>query len=295
MAAPARTRDAAPGDAGAAPGGGTTRHQKETVLLSELAIRRVDPARPVELMEDVLARELGMMLAATDEFAANADDVPAGRVAAPARLVATITYDVVDGGPAKGKGIVVAVEAEIEWQAGDRLAPRENVLVERALAAGDEKRLDALVSELVLASLLQAGKGLVDKEALRQADDADVIAAVGSGDSDRMAWALDLVADRRLVSALDAVVAQLDSGEPAVRDAALRALVALGDARAVGPLVKRADFRDPERMKTIVEAVTAIGGDEAVDFLEMVATGHSDRDMRERAAEGLERLKRRNR
>ena len=42
--------------------------------------------------------------------------------------------------------------------------------------------------------------------------------------------------------------------------------------------------------RMVVEAVSAIGGDEAAEFLEYVATGHSDADLRNRAREGLERL-----
>ena len=43
-------------------------------------------------------------------------------------------------------------------------------------------------------------------------------------------------------------------------------------------------------MRLVIEAVSAIGGDEAAEFLEYVATGHSDSDLRSRAREGLERI-----
>jgi hypothetical protein len=42
----------------------------------------------------------------------------------------------------------------------------------------------------------------------------------------------------------------------------------------------------------VIEAVSTLGGEEAVDFLEFVASGHPDGKVRDRAKEGLERLKR---
>lgn len=276
------TRDA--GDAGAM----SPARPAETVLVSELAIQRVDPTSPVDIDDNLLARELGMMLAESEPFAAAAEDVPAGRLAVPARVVATINYDVVDGGPARGRAVVVAVEVMIDWKSGERLAPGENIIVERPLAAGD--RREAVIPEIIEAALFQAGKGLIEKEGLRQADDAAVLAALDVADVDQVAWALDLVAERRLRAALDRAITLLDSGDEPVRAAALRALVSLRDPRAVEPLAKRADFKDPDRLKTIIEAVTAIGGDDAAQFLELVAD-HPDADVRQRASEGLERIK----
>lgn len=264
-------------------------HPPETVLVTELAIQRVDPAQPVAVDDNLLARELGMMLAESEPFAATPDDVPAGRRAAQARVVATVNYDLAEGAGG-ARAVVVAVELTLDWQSGERLTPSENVLVERPVGAGDKR--EAVVPEVIEAALLQAGKGLIEKEALRQADDAAVLAALDHTDLDRVAWALDLVGDRRLSAGFDRAIALLDSGDEAVRTAAMRALVALRDPRAVEPLARRADFKDPARLRTIIEVVSAIGGDEAAEFLELVATGHSDPDLRQRAAEGLARLKR---
>src|SRR5687768_14237590 len=94
QAAPAR-RDAGGDDAAAQ----MSREERppETVLVTELAIQRVDPDDPVAVDDNLLARELGMMLAASEPFAATPDDVPAGRRAAQARVVATINHDIVSG------------------------------------------------------------------------------------------------------------------------------------------------------------------------------------------------------
>jgi hypothetical protein len=267
----------------------TDAQRPETVLVSELAIQRVDPAHPVPVDDNALARSLGMMLAESEPFAAAAEDVPTGRTAVPARVVATVNYDVVDGGPKKGRGVVVAAEVMIDWKGGERVSPSENVIVERALGPGDQAAV--VVPELMEAALLQAGKGLIEKEALRQAEDAAVLRALDAADVDQVAWALELVADRRLAAALDRAITLLDSGDDTVKAAALRALVSLRDPRAVEPLTKRADFKDPERLRTIIEAVTAIGGEEAAGFLELVVD-HPDPDVRKRAAEGLGRIRR---
>ncbi len=256
------------------------------------------------------------LLTSSGAFVADEAKVPAGRVPVQAEVDVTVRYDVVTapaaadakagkpGKPGKAtrpgkaglRAAMVAVEAEVDWKAsGDRPQPRENVLVERPLERGDEARLDELVFRLVADALEVAGRGLADQETLRQGDDGAVLAALGSDDADMVLWALDVSADRRLAPAFDRAVALLGATDLGVRGAALRFLVALRDPRAVQPLARRADFADPDTMRQLVEAVTAIGGPEAVEFLEMVAGGHDDRDMRERAREGLERLGRRQR
>ncbi len=290
------------------------RARPETAVLAGVQIKVVEPEQRRPVSGESLSARLRALLTSSGAFVADEAAVPAGRVAVPADVEVTVRYDVVSapaadkageaGKPARatrqGKHVhraaMVAVEAEVDWKAsGDRPQPRENVLVERPLERRDEAVLDELVARLVADAMEVAGRGLAEQEKLRQGDDGAVLAALGSSDPDVILWALDLSAARRLAAAFDRAVALLEAPDPGVRGAALRFLVALRDPRAVEPLARRADFADPDTMRQLVEAVTAIGGPEAVEFLEMVAGGHDDRDMRERAREGLERLGRRQR
>jgi hypothetical protein len=297
------------------------RARPETAVLAGVQIKVVEPEQPRPISGESLTARMRALLTSSGAFVADEAAVPAGRVAVPAEVDVTVRYDVVSvpapadspgeaGTPGKttkpgkatkpGKQLrraaMVAVEAEVDWKAsGDRPQPRENVLVERPLERGDEAALDQLVARLVADAMEVAGRGLAEQETLRQGDDGAVLAALGSSDPDVTLWALDLSAARRLAAAFDRAVALLEAPDPGVRGAALRFLVALRDPRAVEPLARRADFADPDTMRQLVEAVTAIGGPEAIEFLEMVAGGHDDRDMRERAREGLERLGRRQR
>ncbi len=278
-------RDAGPLRTDAAP----ARRALETAVIGDIAIRKADPAaHTVEMSDEELAGALGSVLAGSKAFAASPSEVPAGRTGVPARVTVDITYDFVDA--PKGRSIVCAVEAAIDWQRGERLTPRENVLAERPLAPADQKRAPAIAVEMIEQSVLEAGRGLVAKEELRQGDDAAVLAGLDAKDPDLVLWSLELVAERKLAAGFERALALLRAQDAGVRAAALRVLVALKDPRAVAPLAKMANFSNPEELRMVIEAVSAIGGDEAAEFLEYVATGHSDADLRSRAREGLERI-----
>jgi hypothetical protein len=263
----------------------------ETAVVAEVMIRRVDPERAIELDDTALATSLGQQLVAESAFAGREEDVPAGRAALPARVVATVSYDLVEAG-ARGPAIVCAVEAAIEWRQGSRLAAAENVLIERPLAAGERARYAELVLETLERALAQAGAGLIAKESMRQGGEAEVVTGLQAPDPDLVVWALELVAERSLTAGFDKTVELLDARDPAVSAAALRALVALGDPRAVEPLARRAECGDHDSLRVVIEALGAIGGEDAAEFLELLATGHPDGDIRQRATEALERAAR---
>jgi len=278
--------DAGPAPTDAAP----ARRPLETAVIGDIAIKQAKPtALAADIRERDLAAAVGAVLARSKAFAASQAEVPAGRTGVPAHVTLTITYDRVDA--PTGRSIVCAVEAAIEWQGGgERLTPRVNVLAEKQLVPADQKRAPQIAVEMIQQSAVEAARGLVMKEELRQGEDPAILAGLDSNDSDVVLWSLELVADRTLKGGFERALALLKDKDAGVRAAALRALVALKDPRAVGPLAKMANFSNPEELRMVVEAVSAIGGDEAAEFLEYVATGHSDPDLRNRAREGLERI-----
>ena len=275
----------------------------ETAVLTGVAVRRVNAGALPGLDDRELGRSVGEALVSSGVFVAKAADVPAGRRPVPARVDVEIQHQLVDGGPGKGRAIVVAATASIDWQVhGDRLTPSENVVVERPVEDGgkaghggarDAARLGRMTVEVVSSAVARAADGLGKREALRRAPDAAVVAALADAsppDPDRQLWALDIVAYRRLAAGFTRAVALLDAKDPGVRAAALRALVALKDPRAVSALARRADFADKDELLTIIEAAGAIGGSDAADLLDVLATGHPNPVVRARAKQGLERL-----
>jgi hypothetical protein len=279
-------RDAGPPPSDAAP----VHRALETAVIGDIAIKLAEPtAFQADISQRDLAAAAGAVLSRSRAFAASQAEVPAGRTGVPARVTLTVTYDRVDA--PTGRSIVCAVEAAIDWQAGsERIAPHANVLAEKALLPADQKRAPRIAVEMIQQSVVEAAGELVMKEELRQGEDPAVLTGLGSNDPDVVLWSLELVADRKLKGGFDRALALLKDKDAGVRTAALRALVALKDPRAVGPLAKMANFSNPEELRMVVEAVSAIGGDEAAEFLEYVATGHSDPDLRNRAREGLERI-----
>ena len=92
-----------------------------------------------------------------------------------------------------------------------------------------------------------------------------------------------------------ALLALLEAPEEPLRDAALGALIALGDQRAVAELARHRSLRDRREMEKILEAIAILGGDEARSYLSFVADTHDDESIRKQAAEALRRLDRRTR
>lgn len=245
-----------------------------------------------ELPATKLAHEVGERLRATPFFAKSAAAAGPGRRAMPARMLARITYGVIEEGSSGGPSTFVAVEGIVESDGSDALLPRENVVTERPLAKGEKgKALDPIFREQVERAVDQMIEGLVARETLRQADVSGLTRAL-AGDPDLAIWALQIIADRHLVELAPEVRGLLGSKESAVADAALTTAVALGDREALAVITEDIDFQDYERMQIVIEAAAALGGEEARQFLEFVASGHADPDIKERAKDALERLDR---
>jgi len=109
-------------------------------------------------------------------------------------------------------------------------------------------------------------------------------------DPQRLAAAVEIAAVRRLKAAVPALIKLLRHKDPAVADRTIGALVAIGDRRAVKPLTRLSRFSDTEKMAKIIDGIGSLGGKEAQDWLELVASGHEDADIRNLAREALERM-----
>lgn len=111
-------------------------------------------------------------------------------------------------------------------------------------------------------------------------------------DEHRILSAIDVAALKKVRRAVPILVRLLKHRDERVADRAVGALVAIGDRRAVGPLTRLAKFEDTEKVAKLIDGIAALGGAEARSYLEFVAGGHPDPDIRDLASEALRRTRR---
>ncbi len=238
----------------------------------------------------VVSRELGRQLArclieSGDDVVALDRQVEPSRRAVHARLEVELSAEAT-ADRAGAPHIVVAFAARLPWLDDDTL-PIPNVQL-----VGESSILDGRADVAVLAVTEQL-RGEVCRVLAAELDRLsadDLRPGLADADPDTVAWTLAVVAARRPPAILDAVIALLDRPPP-VGDAAITALVALRDPRAVTALTDRIDLADRTRLTTLIEATIAIGGADAEDFLR-VLTAHSDPTIARHARDGLTRLTR---
>jgi HEAT repeat protein len=160
-------------------------------------------------------------------------------------------------------------------------------------APKDAKRLPDVAAALVECAIGRATTELSARNDLRRGDLPHLLAALDQPDPALRQVALAAIAERHLRAATPRLLTLLQSSDATARDGAIGALVALREPRAVRPLTELAEFKDLDLMRRVIDAVGAIGGDEAHAYLELVATGHPTPIIRELAQQALDRLERR--
>jgi hypothetical protein len=158
-----------------------------------------------------------------------------------------------------------------------------------ALETPDPNGVYTSLVKRVMGDLL---KGLLARVRLRHSDLQTLIAALGSPEAEVRLGAITAAAERRERGAVPALLERLADPVDVVRDRALGALVEIGDRRAVKALTKQTKFQDLDGMHKIIDAIGSLGGEEARSYLEFVASGHEEPDIREQAKEALDRLRR---
>jgi hypothetical protein len=253
----------------------------ETIVLDAIEVK-LRGAAETALASRELGRELGRCVMDAHSIVALAHQVPAGREPRHARML----LEVAAQKPAGGQ-IVVVMDAQLAWEQGEGPAPSATVTGTATPAGGN-------VDTAVIAVVDQLRDGVcADLGARVRLWAADDLTPYLTGEDPAAAhWALVLVADRGPVPGLAShVVPHLRGAEP-LRDAAITALVALGDPAAVPALTDLTDLADRTALTTIVEAVIAIGGDDARDYLGVMSS-HRDPTIAQHAKDGLARLDRR--
>jgi hypothetical protein len=189
----------------------------------------------------------------------------------------------IDSRPSDAPG---ALRFELEGQGMERYA----VDPKRPDAGGDRR---ALFDGLVLRVASDLVDGYAARVRLQHGSPAEVHAALVRDGGELREEAIRAVADRQLRDEVPVLLKLLGDPEETVRDAALGALIALKERRAVAELTRTRSLRDRREMRKIIEAISILGGEEAHDYLSFVADGHEDEEIRKEAASARARLIRR--
>jgi hypothetical protein len=284
--------------------------------LGPVTVRDVTPPADAPAHVDVqaLGRALRARLLATGQFAADAADAgPPGVVTRVDVQLAVEGAEVSDKGVARARVLVhlatrpesaPGAMAETLEGAGEQLydvKPRTKPPRSTRAARPEEARAPQEMpapQEILYEGLVQRVAGdliaeLVARRRLRQGSPEALHAALASDGGELRLEAIRSIGDRRLTSEAPKLLALLDDPDEPTRDAALGALIALGDRRAVTALTRSRSLRDRRELSKIIEAISILGGQEADDYLSFVAGSHEDEAIRAEASEARARLERR--
>lgn len=165
---------------------------------------------------------------------------------------------------------------------------------EQPFAVGPKTDRQAVGQTLLTRMVTDLLGNYLARVALATAPPEQVHAAiVGDGGALREE-AIRVAGARGMKDQADVLLPLLQNEDERVRDAALGALIALKEQRAVKALTHNRSMRDHREMRKILDAIAILGGDEARDYLSFVAASHDDEEIRKLAADAKARMERRN-
>lgn len=199
-----------------------------------------------------------------------------------------------EGAVVGARGIVRAALTVRLHQLGKPTVPSIETqgILERSFDAEKAKDRKAELAELLKRGLPDLLKPIQLEAQLRHAPQHKLAHALSDPDPAVRKTAVRTVALRQEKASVPQLITLLKDPDGSVSDAAIGALVALGDQRAVHALCELVPMRDASAMAKVVDAIATLGGDEAQAYLEFVATGHENAEVRALAKEALERIQR---
>jgi hypothetical protein len=262
-------------------------------VLGAIVVRDLTPSEgaPAEVDVTAIGGNLRARLLATDQFE-NTDGGAGDR--AVTRLDVQLGLD---GAEVEARGVA---HAHVALHLVTRPQDAPGAMDERLEGTGeqpytvrarmDKRALYATLVERVAGDLLD---DFTARRRLERASAEALHAAMVADGGDLRLEAIRLIRERRLASEAPTLLTLLDDPDEPTRDAALGALIALGDRRAVTALTRSRSLRDRHEMRKIIQAISMLGGDEADDYLSFIASSHDDDEIRAEAKAARERLQRR--
>jgi hypothetical protein len=152
-------------------------------------------------------------------------------------------------------------------------------------------RLAAFDAALQVA-LEDAARGLAWQLEARRKTDKELVQDLSDADPRVRDYAVRSLADRRSPAVVPQLIARLEDDNPAVALRAVGALVAIGDRRAVEPLIEMTRKRPPQLVAQVLYALASLGGPTAEAFLYTLESGATDDEVRHAATDALAELRR---
>ena len=154
-----------------------------------------------------------------------------------------------------------------------------------------EARLSAFRSAF-RAALDDASRGLVWQVEARKKTDRELTQDLTADDARLRDYAIRALADRRNPAVVPQLLNRLSDENPVVALRAVGALVAIGDRRAVDPLIEMTRRTRPQVTAQILYALASLGGPTAEAYLYTLERGAPDDEVRRAATDALLELRR---
>lgn len=151
-----------------------------------------------------------------------------------------------------------------------------------ARAAAFEAALDGALGEAALS--------LVWQMQARRKSDEELLHDLEEREPRVRDYAIRVLADRRNPAAVPYLIQRLDDDSVLMVRRAMGALVAIGDRRAVRPLIELTRRRPPQFVAEVIYALASLGGAEVEAFLFTLESGSPDEEVRRAAAEAFTEL-----
>lgn len=207
--------------------------------------------------------------------------------------VAEVSVASVRLAPPNASGGAPRVEISVELslapaQPGQGGTARETGTAAAPLTGGDP----AAASR---SALVQAARRAAESLMLAFAEEGKtveaVIADLESKDPRVRDHAVRVLADRHATAAVPALIARLKDDDPRIVQRAVGALAQIGDPRAVGPLIDVSRNGDGSVAARVARLIGDIGGPEAEGYLLTIEAGHPDPRVRKAAREALSEMR----
>lgn len=160
-----------------------------------------------------------------------------------------------------------------------------------AFAGSDSQGRSAAFEGALGGAMREAATSLVWQMEARKKRDPDLLTDLASSDARVRDYAIRALADRRNPAAVPYLIARLDDDSILMVRRAMGALVAIGDRRAVRPLIELTRKRPPQLVAEIIYALGSLGGPEVEAFLFTLESGAPDEEVRRAATEAFEELR----
>lgn len=274
-------------------------------VLGSVSVENLTPGgEGARLDVDALERDVRAALQASGLFAAPsaaAGGDAGARATARARLA--VAVEIIDVGTkaeararvrlhveTRPSGAPGAVSFDLE---GQGMEPRPARKQGRGEAAAATPPATDTLRPLALRVATDLLNGFAARRRLYEGPPAAVHAALVADGGELREEAIRVVGERQLRDEAPILLKLLADDDETIRDAALGALIALRDRRAVTELTRTRSLRDRREMRKIIEAIAILGGQEAEEYLSFVAATHDDDEIRSEAAAARTRLLRR--